>query len=840
MTTEARALTKERSDPTGPNWPGWVALVWVLGSLLGPLAVAGIWDPHELTVAELSRRIALHLYGAEGLALDGAVNEMPTRGVLGRGELPFTSIALGFRLFGLYDWAGRVPLAVWGSIGIAATYLLVARLADKLTAALSAVVLATTPLYFLQARVMLGDIVTMAAYAGAYAGLGVACFDRGGKSTWRYLAFGVGVLALIAGFLARGLLLGVAAPALGVGLSWVLLRVTKSVSSESLGDTLGALALFLGAAASTLGLRFLLANLEEPERYSWWLGFAIEPGRKLPAFDTVLLQLGHGLFPFSALIPFAAARLLLRRPDRRGVDLERRVALSTLVLVGPVVACAGYTLLAPIAGVLPFGAVAALAVIPALGLVDLDRGAPGSRVFGMVVGALALVLLFDFDAFPEKAMSAFVVPDPRLPETFRGTSTLLLAAGTLAFAAITFVAVLEEPDPALPVFERREFASWFVTLRELWGGNLLFSLLAVEAALVGFVVIDVLGEHVPALRQYVTFGGLARSVARAGWLVLPVLVVAPPLVMTARDALRAYVRLRTRSRFAWLPGRGTLAVLAPALFGTALSLVYYPKLLGQLSPKQTFLAYQELAEPGEKLAMIGTGSGSSSYYAGGNIQSFLNANQAFDWLTTGPGRRWLVMRQSDLAQLNSQFREQSPARANLPVLDATSSEVLLASNRLLPAETNQNPLESVVFSRAPSPRHRLDANLNDQLDVLGWEVRDLDGDVVSSVRPGPRYWFTIYYKVVAPVSGSWDTFIHIDGFQRRFNGDHPTLGGKYPFHLFRVGDFIADRYEFSLEPNFGPGAYHVYFGLFSGSRRMEVKRGRHDDDRVDAGTLDVE
>ncbi len=110
-------------------------------------------------------------------------------------------------------------------------------------------------------------------------------------------------------------------------------------------------------------------------------------------------------------------------------------------------------------------------------------------------------------------------------------------------------------------------------------------------------------------------------------------------------------------------------------------------------------------------------------------------NQAFDWLTTGPGRRWLVMRQSDSAQLsfNSQFREQSLARANLPVSDATSSEVLLASNRLLPAETNQNPLESVVFSRAPSPRHRLDANLNDQLDVLGREVRDLDGDVVSSV-----------------------------------------------------------------------------------------------------------
>jgi hypothetical protein len=617
-----------------------------------------------------------------------------------------------------------------------------------------------------------------------------------------------------------------------------LLRATKSLSNESLGDTFGAFTLFLGTAASTLGVRFLLANLDDPERYSWWVGFGIESLRKLPAFDSILLQLGHSLFPFSAVIPFAAARLLLRRPERQGFELERRVALSTLVLVGPVVACTGYTLLAPVAGVLPFGAVAALAVIPALGLVDLDRGAPASRVFGMVVGALALVLLFDMDAFPEKALSAFVVADPRLPETFRATSTLVLAAGTLAFAAVVFVALLEEPDPSLPTFERREFGAWFVTLRELWGGNLLFGLLAVEAALIGFVVIDVVADRVPALRQYVTFGGLSRSVARAGWLALPALVVAPPLVTAARDALRLYVRLA--ARHSWLPGRGSLAVLAPALFGTVLSLAYYPKLLVQLSPKQTFLSYRALAQPGEKLAMVGAASSSASYYAGGNIQSFPSASDAFDWLMSGAGRRWLVMRQSDLATLNAEFRGQSPERENLPVLDATSSEVLLASNRLAPGETNQNPLEGVVLSRAPAPRRRLDANLGDQLDVLGWEVRDLEGNVMSSVRPGPRYVFTIYYKVVAPVSGSWDTFIHIDGFQRRFNGDHPTLGGKYPFHLLRVGDYVADRYEFTLEPHFSPGAYRVYFGLFSGSRRMEVKRGRNDDDRIDAGTLDIE
>ena len=73
----------------------------------------------------------------------------------------------------------------------------------------------------------------------------------------------------------------------------------------------------------------------------------------------------------------------------------------------------------------------------------------------------------------------------------------------------------------------------------------------------------------------------------------------------------------------------------------------------------------------------------------------------------------------------------------------------------------------------------------------------------------------------------------------RFNGDHKTLDAKYPFHLWRVGDYIADIYEFTLEPNFTPGRYHVYYGLFMGARRLEVKRGRHDEDRLDAGSLEV-
>jgi len=116
---------------------------------------------------------------------------------------------------------------------------------------------------------------------------------------------------------------------------------------------------------------------------------------------------------------------------------------------------------------------------------------------------------------------------------------------------------------------------------------------------------------------------------------------------------------------------------------------------------------------------------------------------------------------------------------------------------------------------------------------------DLDGRPVAAVAAGRRYTFVIYYRVVQPITGNWETFVHIDGFQRRFNGDHPILDGKYPFNLWHVGDFISDRYDFALEPNFGAGKYRVYFGLYSGNRRLDVRRGQAEENRLDAGYLEV-
>ena len=117
-----------------PTWPGWLPLAVAAGFptllflLVPPLTKSGMWDPYELNVADLSRRVALNLYGAGDLALAGADNSLPHLNDLGRPQLPFSSIALGFKIFGLHEWAGRLPLALWGLIGVLATYAFVARL----------------------------------------------------------------------------------------------------------------------------------------------------------------------------------------------------------------------------------------------------------------------------------------------------------------------------------------------------------------------------------------------------------------------------------------------------------------------------------------------------------------------------------------------------------------------------------------------------------------------------------------------------------------------------------------------------------------------------------------
>ena len=830
------------------NWLVSLASLLAIGGLIWGVRAGALWDPHEVTVAELSRRIGLNLLGGSSLAVAGADNSLPIRADLGRGELPFTSAALGFRLFGLSDWAGRLPLALWSLAGLASLYAALGRLWDRRVALNATLVLATTPLYFLHARVLLGDAVTLATGAMAWSGFAVACLatelSRRARAGFALL----GAVGMYAGFWCRGPIVSVAVPALAVGVAALLGRPPGRFARWlALGvSVVGALALALGCSG--------LALAQKTGDYSVFVGSALVPTPELTTFDAVLGNLAHAAFPWSAAAPLVLALLLKRGDD----GSPRRAAINAAALGLGLSLAASAWLSSSLGGLVP-PAVGCFAALVAVALAELELGTSqlGSPLLGLVVAGLGVVIALDLREYPDKTLVGLGLSGVTLPDSLRPASAWLWLGAALVIAVTSVVCLYENEaraatDQPAPAFQRTEYARLLSTLQTLWDGNLLFALLVLEAALVGFLLLSAVSERLVSLPQLDGFGSLTRKLVAYAAICVPLSPLLPLGALLLRDVARVLFGEHSLGRWrALAPSRAQGLLLMFAALGGVASLGFYPTLARQLSPREALDRYRQLRRPGELLGIVGESRESARYQGAPNALSFEGVDSAFAWLTTDAAgaRRWLLIRKGELPELNAQFR--SLTHQNLPVLDARSSELLLASNRRLPAERDQNPFSDSVRSDAPAVQHPLHAVLGDQLEVLGWSIFDRAGGLATSVVPATTYRFAIYYRVLAPLSGSWQTFVHIDGLQRRFNADHEPLDGKYPLRLWRQSDVIVDTTEVLLEPNFSPGAYRVYFGLFSGDRRLPVRQGNQtyekrekgdtsqNDDRIVAGTLQV-
>ncbi len=940
--------------------------------VLPPLTKSGLWDPYELNVAELSRRIALNLLGAGSLTLSGAENSLPHLNDLGKPQLAFTSIALGFKYFGLHEWAGRAPLAAWGVLGVLATYAFVARMIDRRAGLYAAVALTTMPLYFVQARTMLGDIVPMAALAMAFGGLAVAVFDRGtvgptplsARIPWLVM----GVLGLAAGFESRGGALGLGVPMIAVGLAWALARASGEKLGDRVADAVGAGSLAIGVLSvalafvalqpevqsSTKLLPLVSIGQEKASDLNYWIGSLVKPQSRYPTFDFYIGNLGPALVPWSAFAPFAIGRLFMAPVGVQGFVQQRESLTRMVLLLGISVALSIHAFLAIKTDLSAFTAPAVVAAACAIAIRDYERGAHPSLSVG--VGTVVFLGLFhhDFHELPEKAYQAFAVSGATFPDSFKDHALELWTVALVGFAGITFLTWIER-DPEREPFDPRGYARVLRALREAFDGLLALSFFALVAgasiaglviwagsrtharwlptislqirdgvlnawwatALVPLVVIfglyfacDVwlwaFGRSRPLSKNSLTRGfepfeelyarvgpvqtdGAAPALAPA-----PAPALAPALAPAPAPALApASAPLTNEER--WV-GRLVLAPLmlfsVPGIVGGALLLVgvklllaaslaipsgvvaflylgaigdflrgsrpaffalnsavvgfvlcfsYYPALANQLSPKEVFASYEKRHKSDEPLALFGVGGKTSAYYAGGEPVTLNDVNAAFTWLMGGHGaRRFLAMKTEELSKLNQLYRERIQPRQNLPVIDANSSQIVLASSSL-ESDKNENPLNKILLSAPPHPQHPLDVNMDDKLEVLGYDIVDAGGRFVDSIGPGRKYRMRTYYRVLSPISTEWEAFIHIDGFKRRHNGDHKPMDSKYPFALWLKDDLLVDDYEIALEPNFAPGAYELYFGLFVGETRLKVISGPNDgDNRINGGTLKVQ
>jgi 4-amino-4-deoxy-L-arabinose transferase-like glycosyltransferase len=898
---------------------------------LPPLSRNGLWDPYELNVADLSRRVAYNLYGAANLALDGADNSLPHLNDLGRPQLPFSSIGMGFKIFGLHEWAGRLPLAIWGLLGVLATYAFVSRLFDRRTGVYASVALSTMPLYFVQARTMLGDVCTMAGLAAAFGGLAVACFDRneegptalGKRAPWLAMAAG----GLFVGFESRGGLLGLGVPFLGIGLAWAAARVSVSLRSRSadrVGDVVGAVSLAAGTAVAAMAVRAVAA---EGKDLDLWAGTVFHLQSKYPTYDFYVGAIGHALAPWSAFLPFAFGRVLFSPPPPQngGAHLEERESLGRLaVIVCAAVAFVAHAYLAARTDLVAFSGPALCAVACAIALRDFERGAPASIAVGLGTLVIAAVLHHDFHELPDKAYQAFGVTGAVFPEGFKATALNLWWVALGGFALCSLLTWLERDGDRAP-FDPASYSKVLRTLRESYDGVLVFVYFALIAGLslaalivlvgtrmhaqwlpqmsstvrdvvqsawwiVAFVPLGAVfgflfacdvwlwsfGQSRPITKASLTRGfepfeelfarivppeGQAKVSAEERWVsllvVAPLMLLAVPAVVGValyaggvKVIVAAPLAVPSGVAFFLVMGaigdalrhRASGLALGGAVVGFVLCFFYYPALANQLSPKEVFESYRHVC-PGANLGLLGVGGRTSAYYAGGQPQTLTDPMSAYQWLTGGGGqRRCLALKAEELPKLNQLWREHAAEpKTNLPIVDARSSQILLAASSLGDDDKNENPLSSMVLASPPRFWRKIDANMDDKLEVLGIDLVDDRGHLVDVVSPGKPYHLKTYYRVLAPVGTEWEAFIHIDGYHRRHNGDHKPMNGKYPMSLWLTGDLVMDDHEFKLEPNFSPGNYTIFFGLFAGDTRLKVKSGPNDgDNRINGGALRVQ
>ncbi|MFO0628761.1 MAG: hypothetical protein U0325_24515 [Polyangiales bacterium] len=839
-----------------------VALTAAVLVVLFGLDRFGIWQPHEIRVAELARE----------LNATGAVS-------LDRPPAAIRAVAMGFRLGRATELWGRLPGALLALAALGSLMAAARNLGDRRLSAYAGIAYATLPLVFMNARQMFGGGLAQSAATLALSGLALAVWGRG--ATWRSAGAVIGALGLALGVPSAGVLLGVIPVLGGVGLALLLRASGEPARNRVLGVAFVAVGGALAARA------FMVAS-QPLTGYSHWVGASnVNSGStQWQTFELYLETLAHGAFPWTGLLPFALVRLVappsqtpagetdlvLDDEELKEVDPWREAGIRLSAFVAIALGFAVQTFHMQVYGVSAFIVVAPMALGLAVLLRDAERELIPWRTVGLGATLLTALMLRDFLQFPKSAYAALGLPDggpafpsgfamklsewndnwrqarlaggerPPLPaEGFHFINTLIFVAfGALVFfqgagrvgsfrwdAPWTWLVAVETEGAAACADERKELG------RASLGSWLLSNLRYLFAVLA--VVCVVLGLSLPGAIPGLTTPGRSALHALAA---LPVIAVAGIFGFVALWNAYAWVGGRENpvnrvlgSRIAWVP----LAAVVVALINTQ---GFMTALSEHMSPRGVWQVVRTLRHGDEPVARYG-GAGedpTSRYYISGVTPELLQGEESAISFLTGSQRSFLVVASDVFPSLNRAFRR--VRHTNLPVVDATNSNLLLAVSSL-DGQPSRNPLDPYVMSTRPNMRHPAPepTRWEDNFEYIGY---DLDSRGLPYVPLGGSFKITFNFHVLRESPRNWQIFIHTDGQGPRLNGDHEPVGGKYPVRYWLPGDYIRDQYTISIPATYRAGIYTVYMGFFEGGDRMRLDGGNHDrDNRVVVARINV-
>lgn len=771
----------------------WI-LILLIGSLiwLPGLGSFGLWDPVEIKQADLAQEVA-KTGSWHDVTIDGRYSPRP--------PLYIWAVALGFKVLGVNEMAGRLPLALMGLLTLLLAYRVGRRLISREAGMGAALVLGTTPAFIFQARQLESDMLLYASILASVGGLAAYIWPASGKRCrWDLL---IGAAGLVAGFLSRSLIIGVAFPLLtlwlAVALSWRTSRPADPVlepakpepepesepeSEDSptadppyrttaeeeeppaparltvgrslqqcIVPLLGALAVagvIIGALLLALGnTRYMLLGGE-------WRRMLAPP-----TFETTLRDIGWGFFPWIGLVPLALARFVLDQredPDKRSSEAFPKLLVLLLVVGGYVLASfwQGYlgNLRYPALPWLAFG-------VGVLGAELMRRKEDVSRFWALAAVGLALVVHQDFFVKPDGLVFSHLLDTNKYPSEL-DLKYQVRAIGVL-FAVLYFFSLGGIPRSLGKLSGTKWYgraAAWVGRKVDLIGAGLRF----------------LLG---PVSGQRMRWGVIGAAIIFSGYC------------------------------------------------------TYYltPQLSLHLSNKALFGTFHNCKSGVESLAQYQVPGRGAAYYNDGQVEDVGGQDKLFELLRQD--KRWFVLVPShQLAPIDKAARQQNLAYY---VLDDRSSQFLIISNKLEgKCNVDHNPLRRLVLDKPPKVKHPIKVNFDNKVELLGYEVDDV-------VTRGGKFELKLFFKVLGEMPSGYKIFIHFDQPSSRFHGDHVPLGGKFPTEYWMPGDYIVDPHKVDIPLlTTSSGLYKMYMGFWLGENRIKVIEGPNDgSNRSPIGTLRV-
>ncbi len=765
------ALLREISKRLG-RWPYALATCFLLAAitLLPGLGRSGLWEPQE---RQLSDRLAPPLdvpanpqkpapaptAVGDDDCLRAAPKDADARSLTPR------AIELGRDTVGDDDTGRRFPLALLGLITVLAAAGTAMRIGGARAGIVTAIVLLAMPLLALQARMLTSEIGTpCGASLIVFALVGMSRPARG--AVWLGLDIFLCATALVAGlvlaFYGGGALLGLLVPIGGFAVAGSLgLPLFVKLVKGRPGALSHLPALIAGLVAIAL-LGVLVYQIYDLRPLS--------PPASPPAREV----LGQAIVPNGC---WSSALGAIWRPE----DDLRFIYDSSFEQIAY--------------GTFPWGVLAPIAMFSLLRSID-----PKHRLIGAVTLGWAGAAWLASEVFQRKV--GFTI--------WAGFPALAIAVGVWLDSMLVQRVTTRDPasDDAMP------------------SGAILIALF------VALGVLD-LGKDMQSFTEKLTslfvsdsipYPAQARLLGVSTKLWVLVLGMLAGLGFALSMSLWRRGKDPTSRTMRQVADAGTMVALAATIVLAAFwSFVWQPRLAIHLSSKAMFetynhtrdtsqdpasTAYRNVSPPRhDPLVIMGDLGQAPHFYTDVKPEPMPSREQVIAALKRN-NRVFAIAPQTELCPIHREMGEKP-----YYVVDDRNVRNLLLSNRIEGA-TDKNPLASMIAHKEPAgiqyrPKGRV--VFDNKIELLGWSMP-------QRIDRGDNFEIVTYFKILAPVGGTWTMLMHFDGPLRLRDGDHKPIKDRCPTSTWQPGDFIIDTHTMSTSGgSFPAGRYELWIGFFTGT-----------------------